>query len=605
MFKSFGVGNSRKRELFGFTFLSIFSLFTTEVSAQGMDWVAQRQGEIDNLFHHISHGPEKYYSGPSGTNNGFGRLFPPMIDRSLTRSKMRRLSNAMREPFVKYDRPHQLSDTPAGYTFLGQFIDHDITLDNKSMLTRVLPDGDLKNTRTVDLDLDSVYAGGPDETPFLYNLPYMRVGKRILGKGRGTRYDLLRTSRSRKYGPQGGEARALIGDPRNDENFVIAQLHAAFIAFHNRLTDILIERHYGDLRHRFCTRTPDCGTRILAGRLTRKAQKKIFEKAREHVIHYYHRIIAEDFLPRVIGEHRTRDILVNGRRFFFPHGFRKHRGSLEKPFIPLEFSTAAFRFGHSQVSDGYVIREGVFSRILDISVQAHKPLTRRNIVDWKYFFPIEKRMRGINLARKIDTRIAKSLFDLGGSDVLRGRRVNSLPMRNFLRSRVLKIPSGQYVAERILPEISSGNRYRRYNAITRVSSSRRIRSILRHSDTPLWFYILQEAELHGKHWLSRPGRYKHGRHHDGGPYRLGHTLGPVGGTIVGEVLIGLLEHYDRKTGKKGLKYRPEIKAGIDSDRYTPLTLTYLRRGHLSKKRYMMRNLLIDAGLGRLVRYERY
>lgn len=604
MFKSIGVRRAERYVLFGCLLFSIFSSFGYKAIAQQADWYPETDEGSHGLYQSVSHGPERFYTGPSGNNNGFGRLFPPMFDESLSTRKMRHLADTMREPFAKYDRPHQLSQTPAGYTFLGQFIDHDITLDTKSMLNMVLPDGDLKNTRTVDLDLDSVYAGGPDATPFLYNLPYLRVGKRIYGRGRGARYDLLRTHKSRQHGPEGGEARALIGDPRNDENFVISQLHAAFIAFHNRLTDILIERHYGDLRHRFCRRSPDCGTRVLASRITRRAQKKIFEKAREHVIHYYHRIIAEDFLPRIIGEQRTRDILVNGRRFYFPHGFKSQRGSLEKAYIPLEFSSAAFRFGHSQASDGYLIREGVFSRLLDIAVQAHKPVTMQNLVDWRYFFPIEPGMHGINLARKIDTKIAKSLFDLRGSGVVRGERINSLPMRNFLRSKVLRIPSGQYVSGRMLPDISLTNRNRRYRSVARVSSGSRIRSILRQSETPLWFYVLQEAELYGKPWLASSHAldrvYKRYR-----SQRLGHTLGPVGGTIVGEVLIGLLENYDRKTGRKGLKYIPEIKAGIDPNRYTPLTLTYIQKGRLAKKRYMMRNLLIDIGLAELDVGEKY
>ncbi|MGH1351733.1 MAG: peroxidase family protein, partial [Methyloligellaceae bacterium] len=348
MFKSINVSKHTLDRSFLALFFSVVSCFSGAAVAQNTDFGFVE--EIDNTGYI---GKYRSYSGslrPSSSynrnNNGFGRMFRPIYDRALSMHKLRRLSAGMREG---YSGRRNLSETPAGYTFFGQFIDHDITLDTRSMLNGVIADGNLKNVRTPALDLDSVYGGGPQETPFLYNLPYLRVGKLIMGREAGARYDLLRTQSSRKHGPLGGASRALIGDPRNDENFIIAQIHTAFISFHNHLADILVERHYRHLRKRYCRRYRECSTRYLAGKLSKRDQIRVFTKAREHVIHYYHRIIAEDFLPRIIGEHRAYEILVNRRRFFFPDGFRMRNNSLENIYIPLEFSTAAFRFGHSQV----------------------------------------------------------------------------------------------------------------------------------------------------------------------------------------------------------------------------------------------------------------
>ncbi|MGH1350958.1 MAG: hypothetical protein ACRBBN_09135, partial [Methyloligellaceae bacterium] len=316
-----------------------------------------------------------------------------------------------------------------------------------------------------------------------------------------------------------------------------------------------------------------------------------------------------------IGEHRAYEILVNRRRFFFPDGFRMRNNSLENIYIPLEFSTAAFRFGHSQVSNRYQIRRGVFSNILSIAVQAHKPLKRKFIVDWKYFFPINEHIRGMNMARKIDTKIVSSLYRLGHSGAVVGERINSLPLRNLVRGRVMRIPSGQYVASQMLPKIITGNRFLstgsyHHNNLWQagmVAPGRRVQAILGHAETPLWYYILQEAENYGLPWQSsgRPRRFSRrinhryeGRDHRYQSHKQGYTLGPVGGTIVGEVLVGLMEHYDRKSGHKGLKYRPEIKAGSGHS-YTPLSLTYMRNGRIKRYRYMMRNLLIDSGLASL------
>ena len=398
---------------------------------------------------------------------GFGRLFPientgyrqrgqPLRPQNVSTQELRQLGQAMVEQST--DDPGSDSEMPAGYTFLAQFIDHDITFDATSMLNRPIRDEEFENARTVALDLDSVYGRGPEQDPYLYNLPYLRVGKWIGGCGYNARFDLLRSRKGDAPGPRGGAARALIGDPRNDENFIVAQMHGTFIAFHNRLADLLIARRLHRAGSRTCAPHRDCDVRRFAAKLSRTEKQQIFEAARDHVIYYYHRIILEDFLPRLIGEQRLHQILESGRSFFFPNGFEGNGRSKQHPFIPVEFAVGAFRYGHSQVRERYQLRRGVRTTLLEAATgrgggsPAFQPLQRRHLVDWRYFFPISRnRLRGFNFARRIDPEITPFLHELGRSRVVGRNDVVSLPARNLIRGKTFRLPSGQAIAARILP----------------------------------------------------------------------------------------------------------------------------------------------------------
>ena len=141
-------------------------------------------------------------AGQSSPERGrFGRLFPLGTKfkdgRGRTRTlkphpadiqSLRKLGAANGSMHSKSDADNRDSIIPAGYTFLGQFVDHDITFDTVSSLDKPILDIDSENARTATLDLDSVYGGGPERTPFLYNMPYLLTGKQ-LATGR---YDLLR-----------------------------------------------------------------------------------------------------------------------------------------------------------------------------------------------------------------------------------------------------------------------------------------------------------------------------------------------------------------------------------------------------------------------------
>jgi hypothetical protein len=129
--------------------------------------------------------------------------------------------------------PRDNPSIPAGFTYLGQFIDHDITFDPNSSLQRMNDPEALENFRTPRFDLDSLYGRGPADDPFLYDQDAPEAIKLLTGRmteDDGSDVDEVDLPRNR-------QGRALIGDPRNDENTFIAQLHLLFIFFHNACVD--------------------------------------------------------------------------------------------------------------------------------------------------------------------------------------------------------------------------------------------------------------------------------------------------------------------------------------------------------------------------------
>src|SRR2546426_267677 len=129
------------------------------------------------------------------------------------------------DPSLSGNNPNNPTHT-AGTTFFGQFVDHDITFDTSSHLGVTTDPAASPNARTPSLDLDSVYGGGPVANPELYD-PADRDRLRI-GFG-GLFEDLPRVD--------DGTNTAIIPDPRNDENLMIAGLQCAFILFHNNAVE--------------------------------------------------------------------------------------------------------------------------------------------------------------------------------------------------------------------------------------------------------------------------------------------------------------------------------------------------------------------------------
>jgi hypothetical protein len=213
----------------------------------------------------------------------------------------------------------------AGYTYWGQFIDHDLTFDPASSLQKENdPDG-LVDFRSPRFDLDNIYGSGPDDQPFMYASDGVRMllGRKLSGNSQDA------NSRDLARNPAG---RAIIGDPRNDENVIVSQLQTTFIRFHNRVADFL------------GINTPDR-----------------FAEVQDLVRFHYQWAVLRDFLKTIIGPDMLNTLL--------PHLKSKNKNPKETPpelkfykpqkdlFMPVEFSVAAYRFGHSMVRPQYRLNE--------------------------------------------------------------------------------------------------------------------------------------------------------------------------------------------------------------------------------------------------------
>ena len=406
----------------------------------------------------------------------FGWMFPDLPACEVSEDAIAALSRRMRRqpPGVANDNPC----IPAGFTYLGQFIDHDITFDPVSSLDRDIDPHALVNFRTPRLDLDSLYGAGPKVMPYLYDRESKPEDARLLiGDD-----DL----------PRNDQGRALIGDPRNDENVIVAQLHLLFLRFHNAAVD-----QVGD-----------------------------FDTAQSMVRWHYQWIVVHEFLPKIVGRVTADEAMASLRHFAFD----------SEPFIPVEFSGAAYRFGHSMARSRYALRHGAATAAKPLfpDLSGLRRLDPALVLDWGRFFKLEGEP-GPQDSHRIDTTIANPLFDLPDGE-------KELAKRNLQRGRRLGLPSGQTVAKAMdLPALDEAD------LGLDPPELDGFREQLRES-TPLWYYILCEA--------ARPGEC------DGQPMPGAH-LGPVGGRIVAEVLVGLLVGDPASYLSKDPNWTPEL--GKDDD----------------------------------------
>jgi hypothetical protein len=426
----------------------------------------------------------------SSLNEGrFGRLFrrlsaaPELSDKHL-----RDLAESMREPKAggaKLDNPK----IPSGYTYFGQFVDHDLTFDPVSSLQRDNDPDALVDFRSPRFDLDSVYGSGPVDEPFLYQADHLRLV--IDPKNAKGEPDLQRNA--------GGVA--LIGDPRNDENIIVSQLQLTWIRFHNKVAE-------------------------KVGKDKSVPEAKKFAVAQRLVRWHYQWIVLEDFLPRVAGADPVNKRVKHGKdgvkidtRWFEPK---------TELFMPVEFSVAAYRFGHSMVRPSYDLNQTVTDRPIFIpgenvgeldDLRGFRPLPGFWTVDWSFFLDRAPGKAGKpQPSRKIDAHLSPGLFDLPGFP----NKESSLAFRNLKRGEALGLPSGQDVADLVGVKALSGKK------------------LGAPEPTPLWFYILKESGLKG-----------------------GAHLGPVGGEIVADVLLGLLKEDNHSFVNQNPKWKPTFgsKAG--------------------------------------------
>lgn len=462
-------------------------------------------------------------SDPKFKVGRFGRMFPPSLQRPppVADEALGRLAATMID-----NRPEDSGNNaniPAGYTYLGQFIDHDITLDLSALTERDRDPVGETNFRTPQLELDNLYATGPsgDADPQLFDR--LNRGKFLIGstgpggagdphvKG-GLAFDL----------PRNAQGIALIGDARNDENLLVAQTHLAFLKFHNAVFD--------------------------------NEGGQDFERTRQLVRWHYQWIVLHDFLTRLIDNNDLQDVLTNGRSFYLP----EIQSDYAEAYIPVEFSGAAYRLGHSMVREVYshnrafnpvVGQASTFQFLFHFTgksggilgaaaagltqpqgaalaeqLKLGLPFVFEQLpgdwpIDWHRFYELgqpnpppqgatpDDNNFALNHARLFDPFLIPALHTLPGGG-------GSLPQRNLQRGYRLELPSGQAVARYM------GVRAMTEAEVTKNADGTMLREIGLHQATPLWYYILKEAQILGDN---------------------GNRLGPVGSRILAEVFVGLLQ----------------------------------------------------------------
>jgi hypothetical protein len=364
----------------------------------------------------------------------------------------------------------------AGWPFFGQFIAHDITHD-RSPLQEAEDVQAVQNFRKPRLDLECVYGGGPVGQPYLYDVH--DPDKLLIDRSLSPTGDLQRNN----------QGLALVGDARNDTHLFISQLHLAFLHFHNRVVDRLREAGAnGD-------QVFDCAARLVRW--------------------HYQWIVLHEFLPLSVGDDLVAELLESGSKLCRFEG---------RPFIPVEFSDGAYRYGHAQIRDVYDVNHDlravpIFPALLGIC-----PVTPERRVDWKLFFTFEN-SDPPQASRRIGPQLVPALMRLPEALVGPTPRpeFSSLAARDLYRGRSVSLPSGEAVA-----------RAMGLNPCV-VTESKSVDASL--SETPLWLYVLAEAEV------QHNGEY----------------LGEVGGRVVAEVILELLRR-DPTSFLSNPGWRPEFAA---------------------------------------------
>lgn len=443
----------------------------------------------------------------------------------------------------KQDEEENFS-TPAGYTYLGQFIDHDLTFNPIEAFTGAPPVEAHANLRSARFDLDSLYGRGPGDQPYLYE----NDGRRLL---RGRRLTQGGVSAGAFDHPR-LNAKALLGDKRNDENVLVSQLHGVFAAFHNR---VALENPSFE-----------------------------FEALRQIVTWHYQWIVLTDFLPRLCGMNRMEAVLPGfgaGGRVADVAPQRKITGGLPAGAMPLEFASAAYRFGHSMIRPIYRLHQqmtGTREQIRDNPAVAGRKLIFAAAqleglngfrefpadwgVDWRLFFEIDRKLdymavnegkRRVQAAYKLDTSLVNPLAflpefselmktgdfarDANGQPRPAGGAISSLAMRNLLRGVQHGLPSGQAAARAMgLDPIADADLKVGKASVADMTENRPITA---YGDSfagnaPLWFYVLAEAQ---HDWTRRAQGF------DGSEEArnaLPSFLGPVGGQIVAESMVAMM-----------------------------------------------------------------
>lgn len=525
---------------------------------------------------------------------GDGRTFEAMSAKPEVDQTNPRLPRAPREDVDdngqhRHSRLHddeENSGIDAGYTYLGQFIDHDITFDPASSLQKRNDVNALVDFRTPRLDLDSVYGRGPEDQPYMYDSSglFFQLGRELTEgyEGKVIAHDLPRHSWTE------GNTEfniALIGDKRNDENVIVSQLHGIFLKFHNRFVK-------------------DYLTKFGMDELEANKGKFIGQMQRQVRWHYQY-VVLHDFLFKIVKKEILESILPhlkNNSSIFEDSPQLRFYNPKNEAFMPVEFAVAAYRFGHSMVRPVYRLNTGltggnvppdptqpdeksrgidgrqfIFAGIADRGLNGFRKFPAEWGIDWNLFFDLtgDKEERKVanrtQPAYKIDTSLVNPLAflsefsktdsepPLDDLDKLMpppiGRQIANLAKRNLLRGMNMSLPSGQDVAHAMgiapIPDemlkVGKATTLADYDALPGIVDI----SPEFAGKAPLWYYVLAEAQ--------------HDWAQNGGLPETPTQLGDVGGRIVAETLIGLLLDDGHSILRQAPAWHPEIGKGAGFD----------------------------------------
>ncbi len=466
--------------------------------------------------------------GESGSQ--FGRMFADDLRHAppLPELVLQALAETMNEgPSPgRESRRREHSFLDAGYTYLGQFIDHDLTSDRSPFGAAASGSQLPRNFRTPRFDLDCVYGNGPgsERDGDVYE-PGNPTRLRLAG------HDLARRASGRGY----------LRDSRNDTNRIVSQIHIAFAKFHNRVVDTL--------------------------QASGLAPDAAFAAARTTVQRHYQWIVLHEYLPVIAGQELVNAVLPTGGLARVANLRLLQGVGPSLPSMPVEFSAAAFRLGHSMVRNSYRLNRQLGETFLFPSEQAPmdgasglrglRPLPESMVIEWDQFFAPRTGARDLlQLARPIDPLLANSLFAMPALIASDGPSVlgRNLAYRNLVRGeRTLQLPTGQEVAARMLElglieeedilgktlpfELGFGREMSDGSSLANLAgtgiSLERLQDTVA-AQTPLWYYVLKEAEV----------------------FHQGERLGKVGGRIVAEVFIKMLLADDQSILNADAGWRP-------------------------------------------------
>jgi hypothetical protein len=384
-------------------------------------------------------------------------------------------------------------------TYFGQFVDHDLTLDSTPMREAGWYEPvDTINHRTPWLDLDCLYGDGPRSSRHhhLYESDHasFRIGHSSRG---GEPFDV----------PFTYDGHLALADERNGENIIIRQIHAMFLKLHNVA-----------VREQPITLAP----------------RQRFDQARDRVRWQYQWLVRNWFLPEICHPAIYEAVIEKGDRRidWSESGFA----------IPVEFSVAAMRFGHSMVRAKYHLRNphdlqnpGKSFPLADLfGVKNNRPLDFSQKIDWGFFSGSTPGSRPAANANEIDTTMAEPLFQLPDEhiDLYVRSPIPHLPralhMRTLTRGAAVRLPTGQQLRTALgEAEIAPPT------AGYKDDPWKPLRDAGLDQDTPLWYYILLEAELDSGLPVDIPIATKIGG--------FGATLGKLGSRLVAEVIETALQ----------------------------------------------------------------